>query len=445
MGIHNHSFDTSEIEKFRLNLLKWYDVHKRDLQWRHLAKHSDPNVRAYSVLVSEIMLQQTQVSTVKSYYAKWIDKWPDVSSLSGATLEEVNTLWSGLGYYSRGRRLHESACKVVNELDGVVPSTSELLQKTLPGVGRYTASAIASIAFSERVGVVDGNVIRVMSRLRSIGADINRKNVMDLIWQLANTSVDPERPGDFNQAMMELGATVCTAKSPDCENCPVSDSCRAYQRSRNENDIEDVSDCLYCLPAEQPWSTQNGVTNFPRKSKKAVAKLARNIVFIVDRPRGPDKEYLLWQRPATGLLANLWEFPSLPSDYDGNSPAELELAEQKCRAFLNARQTRLTYVSDVFHQFSHISQTYAVHHCPAAECVDEDVVIPDNYQAFKWSNVSEIATSAISTAMKKVLRGFNENSRSGAVALKRKGKGDHHARDAGKNKKQMTLRSYFTT
>ena len=146
-----------------------------------------------------------------------------------------------------------------------------------------------------------------------------------------------------------------------------------------------------------------------------------------------------------GLLANLWEFPSLPSDYDGNSPAELELAEQKCRAFLNARQTRLTYVSDVFHQFSHISQTYAVHHCPAAECVDEDVVIPDNYQAFKWSNVSEIATSAISTAMKKVLRGFNENSRSGAVALKRKGKGDHHARDAGKNKKQMTLRSYFTT
>ena len=116
------------------------------------------------MLVSEIMLQQTQVSTVKSYYAKWIDKWPDVSSLSGATLEEVNTLWSGLGYYSRGRRLHESACKVVNELDGVVPSTSELLQKTLPGVGRYTASAIASIAFSERVGVVDGNVIRVMSR-----------------------------------------------------------------------------------------------------------------------------------------------------------------------------------------------------------------------------------------------------------------------------------------
>jgi len=157
---HNHSFETLEIENIRSNLLGWYDVNKRDLQWRDLAKHADPNIRAYSVLVSEIMLQQTQVATVKSYYSKWIDKWPDVLSLSRATLEEVNEVWTGLGYYSRGRRLFESA----NELEGVVPTTSELLQEKLPGVGRYTASAIASIAFHERVGVVDGNVVRVMSR-----------------------------------------------------------------------------------------------------------------------------------------------------------------------------------------------------------------------------------------------------------------------------------------
>ncbi|XP_072275400.1 adenine DNA glycosylase [Pyxicephalus adspersus] len=226
-----HSFTHLEAESLRKDLLAWYDRCKRDLPWRRLASsESDPDRRAYSVWVSEVMLQQTQVSTVIDYYNKWMKTWPTIQDLAKASLEEVNEKWSGLGYYSRGRRLHEGAGKVVLELEGQIPRTAEDLQRLLPGVGRYTAGAIASISYGQVTGVVDGNVIRVLSRLRCIGADFTTPAVSDALWSLANCLVDPLRPGDFNQAMMELGATVCTPKKALCSDCPLQNQCRAYRR-----------------------------------------------------------------------------------------------------------------------------------------------------------------------------------------------------------------------
>uniref|UniRef100_A0A4X2LJJ8 Adenine DNA glycosylase n=1 Tax=Vombatus ursinus TaxID=29139 RepID=A0A4X2LJJ8_VOMUR len=176
------------------------------------------------------MLQQTQVATVIGYYTRWMQKWPTLQDLAGASLEEVNQLWAGLGYYSRGRRLQEGARKVVEELGGHVPRTANMLQKLLPGVGRYTAGAIASIAFGQVTGVVDGNVTRVLCRVRAIGADPRSPSVTQHLWSLAQQLVDPARPGDFNQAAMELGATVCTPRGPLCPKCPVRGFCQAQKR-----------------------------------------------------------------------------------------------------------------------------------------------------------------------------------------------------------------------
>ncbi|XP_045024481.1 adenine DNA glycosylase-like isoform X1 [Daphnia magna] len=457
---HHHELKSKdEIRSLRKNLIDWYDSNKRNLQWRDLAKHRDPNIRGYSVLVSEIMLQQTQVATVKSYYSRWIEKWPDFTSLSQATLEEVNTLWSGLGYYSRGRRLYEAARKVVFEMDGKMPQKAEQLQKRLPGVGPYTAAAIGSIAFNEPVGLVDGNVIRVITRLCSIGADTSKKSVVDVIWKLANELVDPEKPGDFNQAIMELGATVCAPKSPACQSCPVSSLCRANRRATHYStgcptDIEDVPGCSLCLPIDQSWVGTDGVTNYPRKAKKSAAKIARNMVLIVERTakESASNEYLLWQRPVNGLLANLWEFPSFPSHRwsdDLNESSELTNALDQSKSLLTGRAIeRCQYVADVYHQFSHIDQTYGVYRVVVSPCEDADddvLALPDHYQGFRWLNARQIAEAAVSTAMKKVFRAFTQNvngsgSRSSSSSLKRKTK----SKETGTvSKKQMTLQSFF--
>ncbi|XP_037005139.2 adenine DNA glycosylase isoform X4 [Artibeus jamaicensis] len=258
----DHLFrDPVEVTVFRENLLSWYDREKRDLPWRRWAEgEEDLDRRAYAVWVSEVMLQQTQVATVIDYYTRWMQKWPTLQDLASASLEEVNQLWAGLGYYSRGRRLQEGARKVVKELRGHVPRTAETLQRLLPGVGRYTAGAIASIAFGQVTGVVDGNVLRVLCRVRVIGADPSSTLVSQQLWSLAQQLVDPARPGDFNQAAMELGATVCTPQHPLCSQCPVQSLCRAHQRVEREQLLAsqslpgspDVEECGKCLPQSRP-------------------------------------------------------------------------------------------------------------------------------------------------------------------------------------------------
>ncbi|XP_010017925.1 PREDICTED: A/G-specific adenine DNA glycosylase, partial [Nestor notabilis] len=318
------------------------------------ATEPDADRRAYAVWVSEIMLQQTQVATVIDYYNRWMQKWPTLQALAQASLEEVNELWAGLGYYSRGKRLQEAARKVVSELAGQMPRTAEDLQKLLPGGGRYTAGsgAIASISYGQATGVVDGNVIRVLCRLRCIGADSSSPAVIDRLWDMANALVDRSRPGDFNQALMELGATVCVPKAPLCGECPVKQHCQAQLRVEKE---------------------------LAFASQKLFGK-ATPVPDVEDCGKGAchgTPQYLIVQRPSSGLLAGLWEFPSLPL---------------------------------VIHIFSHIHQTYVVY----SLSLDGDVTLDPASSPSRWVTVEEFHASAVSTAMKKVLKACEKQQGKGS-------------------------------
>ena len=214
-----HQRGPAEIETLRRQLLHWYAGNRRDLPWR---RSPDP----YSIWVSEIMLQQTRMAVVVDRYQTFLARFPILNSLASAPEQDVLALWSGLGYYRRARMLHKAANFVVNQLDGNLPSTSEAL-RMLPGIGAYTAAAIASIAYGQAVAVVDGNVERVLFRLEGWaesgrgGAALKRK-----VEALAAQLVDPAHPGDFNQALMELGATVCLPRNPQCSLCPIAADCK---------------------------------------------------------------------------------------------------------------------------------------------------------------------------------------------------------------------------
>ena len=210
---------------FQRRLLRWYDANRRDLPWR---KTRDP----YRVWLSEIMLQQTRVNAVLDHYRRFLERFPNLEALAAAPLASVLAAWSGLGYYRRARMLHQAAQNVVQTKGAQFPSTSKELL-ALPGIGRYTAAAIASIAFNEPIAVVDGNVERVLDRL------LGRKLKQMEVWAEAQSLLPPDRPGDFNQAMMELGATVCTPRAPQCLICPANQSvCHAWRGIVRQKVIE---------------------------------------------------------------------------------------------------------------------------------------------------------------------------------------------------------------
>lgn len=271
---------------FAQALLAWFDAHRRALPWR-----GSPD--AYGVWLSEIMLQQTRVDTVVPYYLRFLERYPTVAALAEAPLDEVLGAWSGLGYYRRARSLHAAAQAVVDRHGGSFPRELSAL-RALPGVGAYTAGAIASIAFGERTPLVDGNVARVLSRLFALGDPLGTSASDRALWATAERLVPDERPGDFNQALMELGATVCTPDRPRCERCPVAERCRARLEGR---ELE--------LPV-------------PR-ARKAPTRL-RLVAAVV---RGPDG-LLLARRPAGGLYGGLWEPPMVEG---GLREAEATLAE----------------------------------------------------------------------------------------------------------------------
>jgi A/G-specific adenine glycosylase len=267
----------ADVKRMRSRLLRWYGRRGRDLPWR---QSSDP----YRVLVSEIMLQQTRVATVIPYYRRFLDRFPTLQALADAPVEEVLALWSGLGYYRRARRLHQAARLIVSRHGGSFPSLPEAV-KDLPGVGRYTAGAVLSIAFQQPEPVVDGNVSRVLARLLGIEGDVRSGKVSRQVWKRAAELLDPGRPGDFNQALMEMGSLVCTPAAPDCLSCPVADDCRALEQGRQDE--------------------------LPHLGQRAVARTERAAAIVI-RLCG---SVLLVQRPQKGLLAGLWEFPA---DEDGH-------------------------------------------------------------------------------------------------------------------------------
>lgn len=450
-----HDFKENEVIQCRQELLKWYHKNKRDLPWRKQAAVEDRNERAYGVWVSEIMLQQTQVVTVIDYYNRWMKKWPTLQALSMASLEEVNQLWSGLGYYSRGRRLHEAAKKVVEQNGGIMPKSADSLLKDLPGVGKYTAAAIASIAFSEATGLVDGNVVRVLSRLRAIGANSADPHIIDSFWELANKLVDSDQPGDFNQGLMELGATVCTPKAPSCGSCPLQSICYAYAytlkndkkltnklmtNSNIENvvDIECAADnCQFCIPASECWDSSLGVTNYPRKPKKKAPREERTAVFIVKCQKSQGDEFLLAQRQKTGLLAGMWEFPSCLLDENKSTQALKDKmfgygVEVPC-------ENEISQIGEVIHIFSHIHQTYVVE---AFEIKNKPSHVTSPQTNLQWLTAEQLQSAAISTAMRKVFKSY-ENYVNGKTVTIKKRSSRYKGVDKQQLKKQKTLMESF--
>ncbi len=285
----------------RKRLLAWYQANRRDLPWRRTL---DP----YAIWVSEIMLQQTRVAAVVERYTAFLSRFPTVASLAASSEEEVLALWSGLGYYRRARMLHRAAQEVMAEYGGVLPENFEVLRK-LPGIGTYTAAAIASIAHGEPVAVVDGNVERVLCRLE--GLDASTKAAASLrrtVQALADTLVDPRRPGDFNQAMMELGATLCLPRNPRCAECPVAAHCQ----TRGEHKTT--------------------------KRKPMRAELAACALVLRKEPDGSATQILLERRAAEQtIMPGLWELPALR---DTEVPAD-ELAMTLRHAIMQVNYTVL--------------------------------------------------------------------------------------------------------
>nr|QDO16289.1 adenine DNA glycosylase [Lingulodinium polyedra] len=294
---------------------------------------------AYGTWVSEVMLQQTQVERVVEYWARWMRRFPTVRALAEADAEAVNAAWAGLGFYGRARRLHEGAKHLLALRGGEVPGDLEGLRR-VPGVGPYTAGAVASIAFGRRAAAVDGNVARVFARLRALEGDAASAGLLRRCWELAEQLVDPSEPGAFNQALMELGATVCTPQAPACGRCPVRQSCRA-------------ADLVASGAAA-------AVTDWPGRAAKKPPKLRSFAVAVLQDAAG---RVLLVRRPAEGLLAGQWEFPCVPLHEAAGPQEEASMLQAMLRGefswALPAELPELAAakVPPVEHAFSHERHT----------------------------------------------------------------------------------------
>jgi A/G-specific adenine glycosylase len=252
-------------------LLKWYEISARSLPWRGVSD-------AYAVWVSEIMLQQTRVETVIPYYERWMARFPSLPALAAASQQDVLAVWEGLGYYSRARNLHRAAKIVLDEYGGELPADVRLLRR-LPGVGRYTAAAIASIAFGLDEPALDGNIRRVLARLFNVTDDARSPQGEQHLWALAAANLPPRRAGDYNQALMDLGASICTPRTPHCAACPLAEHCQA-----NQLGVQEERPVLAKRPAIPHYQVTAAIIT-----------------------RGD--HVLIARRPPNGLLGGLWEFP----------------------------------------------------------------------------------------------------------------------------------------
>jgi A/G-specific adenine glycosylase len=285
-----------EKNEFSRRLLRWYRKHRRDLPWRVPLDRQNPRDAIpdpYHVLVSEAMLQQTQVATVIPYFNRFIARLPTLAALATANEEEVLRLWQGLGYYSRARNLRRCAIAVVNDHAGQLPDDPVNLLK-LPGIGRYTAGAIASIAFGKRAPILDGNVARVLCRIDKITADPREKSTAQILWTRA-ADIMPARGsmGNFNSALMELGATVCTPRNPKCLICPVQKHCEAFAAGVQES--------------------------IPLRKKTKPTPLLKRWTYCIRR----GDRWLIEQRPAKGRWAGMWQFVTRESDDLGLLPVRV--------------------------------------------------------------------------------------------------------------------------
>lgn len=293
---------------FSARVLSWFDhFGRKDLPWQH-------NINPYRVWLSEIMLQQTQVATVIPYFQRFVEQFPDVAALSNATDDQVMHLWTGLGYYSRARNLHKTAKQVCQQYGGHFPSNVEQLCE-LPGIGRSTAGAIASIAFGQPTAILDGNVKRVLARFYAVAGWPGQSCVLKSLWQYAETHTPNQRTADYSQAMMDLGATLCTRSKPACPDCPLISDCQAYKQGN---------------PQDYPG----------KKPKKALPVKTAQVLII----RNPAGEVLLEKRPPSGIWGGLWVFPEIDSQ---------ACAQQYCLDQLGLSVTDIAPQPLYRHTFSH--------------------------------------------------------------------------------------------
>jgi A/G-specific adenine glycosylase len=325
--------------KLSTALLKWYSKHGRTMPWRD---HPD----SYAVWVSEIMLQQTRVETVIPYFEKWMKLFPDIPSLANASERDVLNAWEGLGYYSRARNLHKAAKIVASNFNGQLPRDLTEL-RTLPGIGRYTVGAIASISFKMDEPTLDGNLRRVFSRLYDVTELADSPVGEKILWDLAAQNLPKGKAGDYNQALMDLGATICLPKNPRCLLCPLMDMCKA-----RENGTQELRPVL--------------------KAKKQVPQYIHAAAVIVKRGR-----VLLSQRPTDGLLGGMWEFPNARVKQD--PAAELEKALRLANRIQVKRGEELGIV---LHAYSHFRVTVHAFRCEA-------VSIPKD-KNLKWVKIAEL-------------------------------------------------------
>jgi A/G-specific adenine glycosylase len=325
-------------------LLHWYDREARELPWRGT---SDP----YAIWVSEVMLQQTRVETVVPYYQRFLERFPTARALADADEDTVLSHWSGLGYYRRARLLHAGVREVVSKYGGHVPEDPEQ-RRSLPGIGRYTAGAIGSIAFNRPEPIVDGNVTRVLARLEGIELPVGTTAMNKRLWLEAEALVPNERPGDFNQALMELGATVCTPKQPRCEVCPLRDDCTAHAEGTVDR-----------LPIPKA-----------RKAPKAVELVA----VVASSGRGASRRVWLTKQ-TDALFGGLWSVPT--SD---RSPRET------LRALGLAARVQPEPFAVVEHTLSHRKLRITVHRATAAKGTPTPLLRP-----FTEAELTEVGTSTL--------------------------------------------------
>lgn len=341
-------------------LLAWFGRTARPMPWR---KSRDP----YAIWISEIMLQQTQVQTVIPYFLRFLTRFPNVTSLAVAPLEEVLKLWAGLGYYRRAKQLHLAAKMIQSTHKGHFPREfSQIL--ALPGIGRYTAGAVGSIAFGLRVPVLDGNVMRVFSRLLAFEEDIAQLAAQKKLWQMADQMLPECGVGDFNQALMELGATVCKPASPACNICPIHRWCRAY--------------------------AENRVEAYPLKSARKKTTLVHQVCVVI----GHGHAKLVLKRPEGGLWSGLWEFPTFESSRRSVSSADvvrwvLENMGLKVRVLGGAARVR--------HQLTHRTMCYQIFN---ARVVGRNITTanqrpfcgPHRYESARWlKKISDVPVGRV--------------------------------------------------
>lgn len=324
---------------FAKTLTAWYLKNARDLPWR---RTKDP----YKIWISEIMLQQTTVSAVIPYFEKWTHKFPDVKALAQAPIQEILAQWQGLGYYNRAKNLHRSAQIIVDEHQSQIPCEPDVIRK-LPGFGPYTTGAVLSIAFDKKLSIIDANVRRVVMRLLSIEgvADVKHdKRVLEFLL----TVLPDKGVGDFNQALMELGALVCRSKEPVCVQCPVSKFCLAYKEGRQE-----------LIPTP----------------KKRIVKDINAVIAIIEH-KG---KFFIQKRPSKGLLADLWEFPGGKIE-EGETPKEALLREVKEEIGISPKSVK--HLFDVQHFYTQFRVKLSVWRFDP-----QDIIPPDETR--KWLNPND--------------------------------------------------------